>query len=99
METIETVGISVTDVYDQAAGIAQEFDKLITTYGHDAVTDLMPKVIKALEHLETLANRYEKETDEINQLRFTVDKLQNEKAEKAQERARFEHVSIHTACC
>ncbi|XP_046568229.1 RILP-like protein 1 isoform X2 [Haliotis rubra] len=82
--------ISVTDVYDQAAGIAQEFDKLITTYGNDAVTDLMPKVIKALEQLETLASRYETENDEINGLRLLVDNLKAEKAGKAQERARFE---------
>ncbi|XP_071093829.1 RILP-like protein 1 isoform X2 [Haliotis cracherodii] len=82
--------ISVTDVYDQAAGIAQEFDKLITTYGTDAVTDLMPKVIKALEQLETLASRFETESDEINGLRLLVDNLKAEKAGKAQERARFE---------
>lgn len=86
--------ISVTDVYDQAAGIAQEFDKLITTYGSDAVTDLMPKVIKALEQLETLASRFETESDEINGLRLLVDNLKAEKAGKAQERARFEQVNM-----
>ncbi|BFZ18924.1 hypothetical protein BsWGS_21965 [Bradybaena similaris] len=82
--------ISVTDVYDQAAGIAHEFDKLIHNYGSESVTELMPRVIRALEQLETLASRYEKDVEEINQLRYKVDKLETEKTEKAQERAKFD---------
>ncbi|ESO95521.1 hypothetical protein LOTGIDRAFT_117089 [Lottia gigantea] len=90
MASEELVTISVTDVYDQAAGIAQEFDKLITNYGNESITDLMPKVIRTLEQLENLATKYEKENDEITELRSVVDKLEAEKNEKAQERARFE---------
>ncbi|XP_005103406.1 RILP-like protein 1 isoform X3 [Aplysia californica] len=90
MASEEIHGISVTDVYDQAAGIAHEFDKLINAYGNDAVTELMPKVIKSLEQLETLACRYEKDVEEINQLRYKVEKLESEKTEKAQERAKFD---------
>lgn len=84
--------VTVTDVYDQAAGIAREFDKLIHNYGNDAVTELMPKVIRALEQLESLASRFEKDNEEIAQLRSTVEKLESEKAGKAQERAKFEQV-------
>lgn len=82
--------VSVTDVYDQAAGIAREFDKIINNYGNDAVTELMPKVIHTLEQLESLASRYEKDNEEISQLRASVEKLESEKAGKAQERAKFE---------
>ncbi|PVD31587.1 hypothetical protein C0Q70_07002 [Pomacea canaliculata] len=82
--------VTVTDVYDQAAGIAREFDKLINNYGNDAVTELMPKVIRALEQLESLATRFERDNDEIAQLRSTVEKLELEKTGKAQERAKFE---------
>ncbi|XP_062578637.1 RILP-like protein homolog [Saccostrea cucullata] len=82
--------VTVVDVYDQAAGIGKEFEKLIESYGVDAVTDLMPKVIKALEQLESLAGRYEKESSEISELRYTIDKLENEKRERAQERHRYE---------
>ena len=85
--------VSVTDVYDQAAGIAREFDKLISSYGSDAVTELMPKVIRALEQLECLASRFEKDNEEIANLRSVVEKLESEKADKAQERAKFEQVS------
>ncbi|KAL4223652.1 Rab interacting lysosomal protein-like 1 [Mactra antiquata] len=86
--------VTVTDVYDQAAGIGKEFEKLIETYGVDAVTDLMPKVIRALEQLEALATKYENESSEINDLKHAVDKLEAEKAEKNQERARFEEELI-----
>lgn len=82
--------VTVTDVYDQAAGIGKEFEKLIESYGVDAVTDLMPKVIRALEQLENLASKYEKESSEINELRYVIDKLEAEKADKTQERIRFE---------
>ena len=94
MASEEIQGISVTDVYDQAAGIAHEFDKLIHNYGNDAVTELMPRVIKSLEQLENLASRYEKDVEEINQLRFKVEKLEAEKVDKAQERAKFDQVSF-----
>ncbi|KAJ8312821.1 hypothetical protein KUTeg_010194 [Tegillarca granosa] len=82
--------VTVVDVYDQAAGIGKEFEKLIESYGVDSVTDLMPKVIKALEQLETLAGKYERENSEIAELRYTIDKLENEKIERNQERIRYE---------
>ncbi|XP_059147379.1 RILP-like protein 1 isoform X3 [Physella acuta] len=90
MASEEIQAISVTDVYDQAAGIAHEFDKLIQNYGNDSVTELMPRVIRSLEQLETLASRYERDLEEINQLRYKVEKLEAEKTEKAQERAKFD---------
>lgn len=86
--------VTVVDVYDQAAGIGKEFEKLIENYGVEAVTDLMPKVIKALEQLESLAGRYEKESSEISELRYTIDKLENEKQERTQERQRYEEVRL-----
>lgn len=84
--------ITVVDVYDQAASIGKEFEKMIETFGVESVTELMPKVIKALENLETLAARYERENTEINELRDTIEKLEAEKNEKAQERIRYEEV-------
>ena len=92
MATESFQDVTVTDVYDQAAGIAREFDRLIHSYGNEAVTELMPKVIRTLEHLESLATRYERDNEEIAQLRATVEKLESEKADKAQERAKFEQV-------
>ncbi|XP_052799022.1 RILP-like protein 1 isoform X2 [Mya arenaria] len=86
--------VSVTDVYDQAAGIGKEFEKLIESYGVESVTDLMPKVIRALEQLEALAAKYEKESTEISDLKHALDKLESEKADKNLERLRFEEELI-----
>ena len=94
MDDDSLLDVSVTDVYDQAAGIGKEFEKLIEAYGVESVTDLMPKVIRALEQLEALASKYEKESSEISDLRYAIDKLEAEKADKVQERARFEEVNI-----
>lgn len=85
--------VTVTDVYDQAAGIGKEFEKLIENFGVGSVTDLMPKVIRALEQLEALASKYEKESSEINDLKYAVNKLEAEKADKNVEKMRFEDVS------
>ena len=85
-------GINVVDVYDIAASIGKEFETIIDTYGPQAVTELMPKVINILEHLEGLAGKNQKEDAEIQELRFAVKQLQTEKSAKAEERERYERV-------
>lgn len=87
-------GISVADVYDQASGIGKELEKLIDCYGSEAITGLMHKVVRSLELLETLAIRYEQENNEIGDLKYTISRLEADKLEKAQERARYERVSV-----
>ncbi|GAB1597866.1 RILP-like protein 1 isoform X3 [Argonauta hians] len=83
-------GISVADVYDQASGIGKELEKLIDCYGSEAITGLLHKVVRSLELLEALAIRYEQENTEIGDLKYTISRLEAEKVEKAQERARYE---------
>ena len=51
------LNLTVVDVYDQAAIIGKEFECIIDNFGADAVTSLMPKVIRILEQLEILASR------------------------------------------
>lgn len=84
--------VSVVDVYDSAALIGKDFEYLIEQYGVEAVTDLMPKVIKVLEQLEFLAAKSEKENDELLELVSTIKRLQSEKEERAKEKARYEQV-------
>ena len=87
-----TNNLSVVDVYDIAASIGKEFELIIDNHGPEAVTELMPKVITVLEHLENLASRNQKENAEIVELRYAVEKLQAEKAAKAEQRERYEQV-------
>jgi len=91
MEDNETE-VSVLDVYDIASEIGKEFEKMIDVYGTDAVTSLMPKVINALEHLEDLATKDEREKNVVQELRARIAHLESDKVEKAEERLRFEKV-------
>ncbi|XP_076255866.1 N-acetylglucosamine-1-phosphotransferase subunits alpha/beta-like isoform X3 [Rhynchophorus ferrugineus] len=60
------------------------------TYGADAVTSLLPKVINTLELLENLATKNERENIFLNELQLKVSQLENDKLEKAEYRQKFE---------
>lgn len=85
--------VSVVDVYDIASDIGKECEKLIDVFGADSVTSLMPKVINALELLERLASKNERENTTVQELRSKISQLENDKIEKAEDRQRFEKVS------
>jgi hypothetical protein len=81
---------TVADVYDDAAVIGSELEKIINNYGSEVLKDLMPKVISVLELLESLTIRKESESDEIAELRMRVTSLEMEKAQRMNEREKFE---------
>lgn len=85
--------ISVVDVYDVASDIGKECEKIIDHYGTDSVAGLMPKVINALELLEALAVKNERENAIVQELNDRIAQLENEKIEKAEFRKRFEKVN------
>lgn len=85
--------VSVVDVYDIASEIGKECEKIIDQFGAEAVTSLMPKVINALELLENLATKNERENTQMQELRAKILQLENDKIEKAEYRQRFEKVS------
>ncbi|TKR68496.1 hypothetical protein L596_024473 [Steinernema carpocapsae] len=82
--------ITVVDVYDLAASIGKDFEMLIDQFGKEAIVPIMPKVISALETLESLANFNEKENEEIIDLQKTIDRLENDKQLKMQDRMKFD---------
>lgn len=84
--------ISVVDVYDIASEIGKECEKLIDIFGAEAVTGLMPKVINALELLENLATKNEREITTVQELTTKISQLENDKIGKAEDRQRFEKV-------
>lgn len=85
--------LTVVDVYDIASEIGKECEKIIDRYGTDAVTSLMPKVISALELLENLAVKNERENTHLLELRSKISQLESDKIEKAECRQKFERVS------
>ncbi|KAK6746309.1 hypothetical protein RB195_012427 [Necator americanus] len=82
--------ITVVDVYDLAASIGKDFEKIIELHGNDCVRGIMPKVISALETLESLANNNERENEEIISLQKTVERLEQEKQARQLQTAKFE---------
>lgn len=86
------VEYSLADVYDDAAIIGSELEKIISNYGSDVLKDLMPKVINVLELLEGLTIKKEKENDEINELKMRINSLEIEKTTRLNEREKFEKV-------
>lgn len=89
--------VTVVDVYDIASDIGKECEKIIDQYGADAVTSLMPKVINALELLENLATKNERENTQLHELQAKISQLENDKLEKAEYRQKFEKVSFCSA--
>lgn len=85
---------TLADVYDDAAIIGSELEKIINNYGSDILKDLMPKVINVLELLESMTIEKEKENDQLNELKITINSLEMEKATRNNDRDKFEKVFI-----
>ncbi|XP_054166709.1 RILP-like protein homolog [Oppia nitens] len=75
--------IEVEDVYDLAAEIGDQFQKVIDNCGSDSIKHLMPKVIRVLEHLEMMAIVKEDYDSKLDQLKHSIFELENDKRVKA----------------
>ncbi|XP_015366251.1 PREDICTED: RILP-like protein homolog isoform X3 [Diuraphis noxia] len=82
--------LSVIDVYDMAQDIGREFETIIDAYGTDAITGLMPKVVSALEQMEILALKNERENTTVDDLRATIQQLEMDKQERTEDRIKYE---------
>ena len=85
---------SLADIYEDAAVIGSELEKIIINHGPELLKDLMPKVINVLELLENLTIKNEQENEELNELKIKVSYLEAEKYQKINEREKFEKVSV-----
>jgi len=86
--------LSVVDVYDMAQDIGREFESIIDAYGTDAITGLMPKVVSALEQMELLAMKNERENTTVDDLRSTIQQLEMDKQERTEDRMKYEKVNL-----
>ncbi|CDW55227.1 Jnk-SapK ap N and RILP domain containing protein [Trichuris trichiura] len=84
--------ITVVDIYDLAAVIGKDFERLIE---HNLrlrlfVLELIFQVISALELLESFAGRNERESQEIDRLSLAVSRLEADKLEKKEGIIKFQ---------
>jgi len=82
----------LADIYEDAAVIGSELEKIIVNHGPEVLKDLMPKVINVLELLENLTIKNDEENEELNELKIKVNYLEAEKYQKINEREKFEKV-------
>ncbi|XP_076020186.1 RILP-like protein 1 isoform X2 [Genypterus blacodes] len=73
--------LTVMDVYDIAAVVGQEFERIIDQYGCEALSRLMPKVVRVLEILEVMVSRSSISPD-TEELRLELDKLRLERTDR-----------------
>uniref|UniRef100_A0A8C2EQ80 RILP-like protein 1 n=1 Tax=Cyprinus carpio TaxID=7962 RepID=A0A8C2EQ80_CYPCA len=73
--------LTVMDVYDIAAVVGQEFERIIDQYGCEALSRLVPKVVRVLEILEVLVSR-NSISPETEELRLELDRLRLERMDR-----------------
>ncbi|KAJ3603998.1 hypothetical protein NHX12_028739 [Muraenolepis orangiensis] len=73
--------MTVVDVYDMAAVVGQEFERLIDRYGREVALRLMPKVVRILELLEVLVSR-SAVSPEADELRRELDRMRQERSDR-----------------
>ncbi|XP_063066845.1 RILP-like protein 1 isoform X3 [Engraulis encrasicolus] len=73
--------LTVMDVYDIAAVVGQEFERIIDHHGCEVLSRLMPKVVRVLEILEVLVSRNSL-TPETEELRLELDRLRLERMDR-----------------
>ncbi|XP_024154385.1 RILP-like protein 1 isoform X4 [Oryzias melastigma] len=79
--------LTVMDVYDIAAVVGQEFERIIDQYGCEALSRLMPKVVRVLEILEVMVSRSSM-SPETEELRLELDRLRLERMERLEKEKR-----------
>ncbi|KAM3867495.1 RILP-like protein 1 [Diretmus argenteus] len=73
--------LTVMDVYDIAAVLGREFERIIDQFGCESLLRLMPKVVRVLELLEALVSRSATGPD-TDELRVELDRLRQERSDR-----------------
>ena len=89
---INASALTSSEVYDLAATLRQEFERLIVTYGPDPIATLIPQVVYVLELLEHLAEEYQKQATEKEELKYLVERLRADKEIRIAEKEKYEKV-------
>lgn len=90
--------LTTAEVYEQASVIGQDIEKIIDQYGHEAVIDLMPRVVRVLEELELLVCEREKEKLEMAELKMENERLYFEIKREACHRRKLDEVGFMSTC-
>ncbi|CAB1439333.1 unnamed protein product [Pleuronectes platessa] len=81
--------LTVMDVYDIAAVLAHEFERIIDRFGCESLVALVPKVVRVLEQLEALVSRGAA-GQEAEELRRELERLRQERSDKSEQERRHQ---------
>ncbi|RVE68243.1 hypothetical protein OJAV_G00089080 [Oryzias javanicus] len=81
--------LTVMDVYDIAAVLGQEFERVIDKFGCECLVGVVPRVVRVLELLEAFVNRGAP-GQETEELRREVDRLQRERSDRYEQERRHQ---------
>uniref|UniRef100_A0A3B4B281 RILP-like protein 1 n=1 Tax=Periophthalmus magnuspinnatus TaxID=409849 RepID=A0A3B4B281_9GOBI len=81
--------LTVVDVYDIAALLGHEFERVIDRYGCEAMIGVVPKVVRVLELLEALVN-YGGARNKAEELQLELDRLRQERNERYEQDRRHQ---------
>ena len=84
--------MSLCDIYYIATDLRQEFERLMTSYGPEKFSQLVPPVVRSLELLEYLMEARNRGHNQLEDMRNYVDLLQAEKCTSAELRKKYEKV-------
>ncbi|XP_069577656.1 RILP-like protein 1 isoform X2 [Brachyistius frenatus] len=73
--------LTVMDVYDVAAVLGREFERVIDRFGCESLVGVVPRVVRVLELLETLVSRGAA-GQEAEELRRELDRLRQERSDR-----------------
>lgn len=85
--------LTVMDVYDIAAVLAQEFERIIDRFGCESLVGLVPKVVRVLELLETMVSRGAA-GQEAEELRRELDRLRQERSDRYEQERKHQKVCM-----
>lgn len=92
--------LTVMDVYDIAAVLGQEFERVIDGFGCECLVGVVPRVVRVLELLEVLVSRAPA-SQESEELRRELDRLRQERSDRSEQERKHQKVQImstwHTA--
>ncbi|KAK7933074.1 hypothetical protein WMY93_003970 [Mugilogobius chulae] len=81
--------LTVVDVYDIAALLGHEFERVIDRFGCEAAVGVVPKVVRVLELLEALVN-YGGARNKAEELQAELDRLRQERGERYEQDRRHQ---------
>lgn len=85
--------LTVPDVYDIAALLGHDFERVIDRFGCESLVGLVHKVVRVLELLEVLVSRGGGAGQDAEELRRELERLRQERSDRLRQERKQQQVS------